>query len=52
MDQVMAKEAFVLDEKEDRIIQMLRELGDGEMRVLIADGKPVVVLEERKYVTF
>lgn len=35
------KENPISTEKEQRLIQMIRDLGYGEIRIFVADGQPV-----------
>ena len=39
-------------EKEKRLIQMIRELGYGEIRIYVTDGQPVRAEEIKKSVKF
>ena len=46
------KENLIPTEKELRLIQMIRELGYGEVRIFVADGQPVRAEEIKKSVKF
>ena len=37
-----------LSDQEEKIVQMIRELGYGELRILVTDGKPVRVEEIKR----
>jgi hypothetical protein len=52
MEQNLRSSELVSNEKEDKLIRLIRELGSGEMLVRIADGKPVLIEESREVVTF
>jgi hypothetical protein len=44
------KENLVPTEKERHLIEMIRELGFGEVRIFVADGQPVRAEEIKKSV--
>lgn len=44
------KENLVPTEKERHLIEMMRELGFGEVRIFVADGQPVRAEEIKKSV--
>lgn len=44
------KEILVPTEKERHLIEMMRELGFGEVRIFVADGQPVRAEEIKKSV--
>ena len=46
------KEKPVPTEKEMRLIELIRELGYGEVRIFVADGQPVRAEEIKKSVKF
>lgn len=46
------KENVVLTEKELRLIELIRELGYGEIRIFVAEGQPVRAEEIKKSVKF
>ena len=46
------KENPIPTEKEKRLIEMIRELGYGEVRIFVADGQPVRAEEIKKSVKF
>jgi hypothetical protein len=43
---------LALTEKEKRLIQMIRELGYGEIRIIVTDGQPVRAEEIKKSIKF
>ena len=46
------KENVVPTEKELRLIELIRELGYGEIRIFVAEGQPVRAEEIKKSVKF
>ena len=46
------KEKLIPTEKELHLIQMIRELGFGEVRIFVADGQPIRAEEIKKSVKF
>lgn len=46
------KEHPVPTEKEQRLLDLIRELGFGEVRIFVADGQPVRAEEIKKSVKF
>lgn len=46
------KENVIPTEKELRLIELIRELGYGEIRIFVAEGQPVRAEEIKKSVKF
>lgn len=46
------KEKLIPTGKEKRLIEMIRELGYGEVRIFVAEGQPVRAEEIKKSVKF
>ena len=47
---MVKKENPISTEKEQRLIQMIRDLGYGEIRIFVADGQPVRAEEVKRSV--
>lgn len=48
MDKEKRNNAEILTDSERRVLDLMRSVGYGEMRIVINDGKPVRVEEIRK----